>query len=95
MPVTATGDRDATVVVQGYVAPVAPAAVRPPKELKSWAKLVVAAGSTVEATLQFGPDAFHHWDTATAGWLIAPGDYDLVIGASADAEHARIRVTLA
>jgi hypothetical protein len=44
--------------------------------------------------LEFGPEAFHHWDTATAGWLIAPGDYDLVIGASADDEHARIRITL-
>ena len=95
VPVTASGDRDATVVVQGYVAPVAPAAVRPPKELKSWAKLVVPAGSTVDATLEFGAEAFHHWDVATAGWLIEPGDYDLVIAASADDEHARIRITVA
>lgn len=94
LPVTATGDRDTTVVVQGYVAPVAPSAVRPPKELKSWAKLVIPAGSTVDARLQFGPEAFHHWDTATADWLIEPGDYDLVIGASADDEHARIRITI-
>ena len=94
VPVTVTGDRDATVVVQGYVAPVAPSAVRPPKELKTWAKLVVAAGSTVDATLEFGPDSFHHWDTATAGWLVEPGDYDLVIASSAEAEHARVRVTV-
>jgi beta-glucosidase len=94
VPVTATGERDATVVVQGYVAPVAPTAVRPPKELKAWAKLVVRAGSTSEVALDFGPDAFHRWDPATNDWLVEPGEYDLVIAASAAAEHARVRVTL-
>ena len=94
VPVTATGGREATVVVQGYVAPVAPTAVRPPKELKTWAKLVVPAGSTVDATLQFGPEAFHHWDTAAGAWRIEPGDYDLVVAASASDERSRIRITV-
>jgi beta-glucosidase len=95
IPVTATGNRDATIVVQGYVAPVAPTAVRPPKELKTWSKQVVAAGSTSPVTLEFGADAFHHWDTATNQWIVEPGDYDLVIAASATDEHARLRVTIA
>ncbi|HSP26938.1 MAG TPA: glycoside hydrolase family 3 C-terminal domain-containing protein, partial [Ilumatobacteraceae bacterium] len=95
VPVTATGDRDATVVVQGYVAPVAPGAVRPPKELKAWSKQVVSAGSTADVTLEFGPDAFHRWDTASNGWVIDPGEYDLVIAASATDERGRLRVTLA
>ena len=95
VPVTATGDRDTTAVVQGYVAPVSPSASRPPKELKAWTKLVVPAGSTGEATLTFGPDAFHHWDTATGAWMIEPGEYDLVIASSAEADHARVRVTVA
>jgi beta-glucosidase len=94
VPVTATGDRDATVVVQGYVAPITPRATRPPKELKAWTKAVVAAGTTSELTLEFGPDAFHHWDTATASWAIEPGEYDIVIASSATAEHARLRVTV-
>jgi beta-glucosidase len=94
MPVAATGDRDATVVVQGYVAPVAPSALRPPKELRAWAKLTVPAGTEVETVIEFGPDAFHHWDTATSAWRIEPGEYDLVIAASAEAEHARVRITL-
>jgi len=94
VPVTATGERDATVVVQGYVAPLAPSATRPPKELKAWAKLVVPAGASTDATLEFGPESFHHWDTATAAWLVEPGDYDLVIASSAETEHARIRITI-
>jgi beta-glucosidase len=94
VPVTATGERDATVVVQGYVAPIAPSAQRPPKELKVWAKAVVAAGTTSASVLEFGPDAFHHWDTATGSWVVEPGEYDLVIASAADREHARIRITV-
>jgi beta-glucosidase len=94
VPVTATGARDATVVVQGYVAPVAPSAVRPPKELKAWSKQVVAAGSTVDVVLEFGPDAFHRWDTETNDWTVEPGDYDLVIAASATDERSRLRITI-
>jgi beta-glucosidase len=94
VPVTATGERDATIVVQGYVAPIAPSAQRPPKELKVWAKEVVAAGTTSASVLEFGPDAFHHWDTATGSWVVEPGEYDLVIASAADNEHARIRITV-
>ena len=70
-------------------------AKRPPKELKAWAKSVVAAGTTRgRSMLEFGPDAFHHWDAATRAWIVEPGDYDLVIASSAGVEHARIRITV-
>ncbi|TFH20078.1 MAG: beta-glucosidase, partial [Acidimicrobiales bacterium] len=92
--VTATGRRDATVVVQGYVASIGSSAKRPAKELKAWVKSVVAAGTTAESVLEFGPDAFHHWDTATGAWVVEPGDYDIVIASSAGAEHDRIRITV-
>jgi beta-glucosidase len=94
LPVTAIGDRDATVVVQGYVAPVGSSAVRPPKELRTWAKRIVPAGTTESIELRFGPEAFQHWDTATNRWRVAPGEYDLVIAASAADEHARLPITV-
>ncbi len=94
VPVTASGERDATVVVQGYVAPIAPSATRPRKELKVWTKTVVTAGTTSACVLEFGRDAFHHWDTATGAWIVEPGAYDLVIASAADTEHARIRITV-
>ena len=94
VPVAAIGDRDATVVVQAYVAPVSPRAQRPPKELKAWAKVVVVAGTSQDVSLDLGPDAFHHWDTATSAWTIEPGDYDIVIAASANDERARLSVTI-
>ncbi len=94
VPVTAVGERDATVVVQGYVAPVDPPCVRPPKELRAWTKTVVPAGATRQVAVTFPPDAFHHWDTATNGWVTAPGAYDLVLAASAVDERVRVRVSV-
>ncbi|MBG7605902.1 MAG: glycoside hydrolase family 3 C-terminal domain-containing protein, partial [Actinobacteria bacterium] len=94
VPITASPDRAATVVVQGYVAPVAPAATRPPKELRAWAKATVPAGATEQIELTFGPDAFHHWDTASGKWIVEPGEYDIVLAESAEVERLRIRITI-
>ncbi|MEJ7801621.1 MAG: glycoside hydrolase family 3 C-terminal domain-containing protein, partial [Ilumatobacter sp.] len=96
VPITATGTRPATVVVQAYVAPIDPPVERPPRELKAWVKLTVEPGGTAQATLRFGPDAFHHWDVDAGDWTVAPGRYDIVIAMSSspDAEHARLAICL-
>ncbi len=95
LPVDSVGERPVTVVVQGFVAPVDPGQVRPPKELKAWTKALLQPGETARLTVTFGPDAFHHWDTATNDWMVDAGDYDLVIARSATDEHRRTRVTIA
>ncbi len=94
VPITSTGNRPVTVVVQGYVAPVEPRCIRPPKELKAWAKTTLAPGEAAALSLHFGPEAFRHWDPATNGWKVDPGHYDLVIASSATAQHARLRITV-
>jgi beta-glucosidase len=53
VPLTVSGDRAATIVVQGYVAPVAPPVDREPKALRTWTKAVVPAGTTAALTLTF------------------------------------------
>jgi len=96
VPVVNTGDRDATVVVEAYVAPLAPSVVRPARELKAWAKAVLAAGSDTSMQVTLDDAAFHHWDEATGTWNVEPGDYDVVIARSADPadEHGRVRISL-
>lgn len=89
--VTASG-RDATVVVQGYVAPLAPPVEREPKALRAWHKLVVAGGSTVGARLRFRHDDFRRWDPQAGRWVVDGGDYDLVIAASATDIRSTVRV---
>jgi beta-glucosidase len=94
LPITAANDRSATVVVQAYVAPVSPACIRPLKELKAWDKLVVRPGRTVDAVIELDETAFQRWDTATGGWIVEPGEYDIVIAASAIDERQRHRITM-
>ena len=96
VPVRNDSERDATVVVQVYVAPVDPRVERPARELKAWDKLVVGPATSRVAELVLGPDAFHHWDEGGVGWTVAPGAYDIVVAFSSDpaAEHARSRITI-
>ncbi|MFK7917733.1 MAG: beta-glucosidase [Ilumatobacter sp.] len=97
VPIESTNDRLATVVVQGYVAPIDSPVERPARELKAWSKTTVASGSPDEAVLHFGPDAFHHWDVESGAWTVAAGEYDIVLASSSSpaAEHQRIRITIA
>ena len=94
IPITATSDRLVTVVVQAYVSAIAPDCVRPPKELKAWDKLSIRPGRTVDAVIELDETAFRRWDTATNGWIVEPGDYDIVLAASATDERQRHRVNI-
>lgn len=92
--VTATGERAATVVVQGYVSQVEPPVPRPPKSLACWQKLVVDPGDATRVTLQFPPTAFRRWDETADAWTIDPGRYELLLASSAADIRHRFPVTL-
>jgi beta-glucosidase len=62
VPVTNTGGRWGTEVVQCYVAPVAPRLVRPPKELAGFAKVRLDAGETATVRIELDDRAFAYWD---------------------------------
>ncbi|MCU1377199.1 MAG: beta-glucosidase [Acidimicrobiales bacterium] len=59
--VTNTGSRSGGEVVQLYVEPVDPKVVRPPKELKAFAKVWLEAGKSATVTLALTERAFAHW----------------------------------
>ena len=71
--VTNTGDRTGSEVVQCYVAPPAGSVTRPPKELKAFAKVHLAAGATTTVRLELGARAFSYWrptaDVPTTAWV--------------------------
>jgi beta-glucosidase len=96
IPVANAGDRDVTVVVQGYVAPINPTVERPARELKVWDKQVLSPTSTATVNLTLDSNAFHHWDEASNAWVVAAGEYDVVVARSSSPgdEHQRIRITL-
>ena len=62
VPVTNTGARVGSHVVQIYVAPLGAQVSRPQQELKSFAKVHLAPGESTEVEIELGPRAFAHWD---------------------------------
>ena len=65
VPVTNTGSRRASEVVQCYVAPPEGGGhPRPPQELRAFAKVELEPGETTEVELELGRRAFARWDPA-------------------------------
>jgi beta-glucosidase len=86
VPVTNTGTRAGSEVVQLYVEPVAPRVQRPPKELKAFGKVWLEPGESTVVDLHLDERAFTYWhpdDTsaqfrarAAASTPFSPGTVD-------------------
>jgi beta-glucosidase len=85
--VTNTGDTVGSQVVQVYVRDVSSSLPRPDLELKGFGKVHLQPGErgTVEVTLP--PRAFAAWDPHTHGWLVEPGEFEIVVGTSSADLH--------
>ena len=66
VPVTNTGERRGAEVVQCYVAPTEPRLVRPPKELRAFAKVWLDPGESTTVRLELDDRAFAYWDPGQA-----------------------------
>ena len=89
VPVTNTGARAGSEVVQCYVEPVSPRLVRPPKELKAFAKVRLEAGASGAAELVLDDRSFSYWDPGQPDWDdIRQRGFDM-FGGSASTERRR------
>ncbi len=68
VPVTNTGARAGSEVVQCYVAPASSRLARPPKELKAFAKVRLEPGETTTVELSLDDRAFAYWDPGQPDW---------------------------
>jgi beta-glucosidase len=82
VPVHNTGSRAGSTVVQCYVEPVQSEPGRPLRTLQAFARVHAAAGEQATVTLQLDTAAFRRWDPATHAWMVAPGEYRLLVGSS-------------
>lgn len=88
VPVTNTGRRPGSEVVQLYVSDVEASVERPPKELKAFAKVSLDAGEVANVELELNDRSFAFWDERTHGWVAEPGEFELLMGASSrDIRH--------
>ena len=82
VPVTNTGGRDGSTVVQCYVEPVTEGPRRPRRELRGFARVDAPAGGATEAVIWLPERAFAVWDVASHSWVVPPGAYRICVGGS-------------
>jgi beta-glucosidase len=80
--VTNTGKVAGKEVVQVYVHDHKSGLVRPPKELKGFAKVELQPGETKTLTLPLDFRAFAYYNPAYKQWITEDGEFDILIGAS-------------
>lgn len=79
-----TGEVPGKETVQIYIGKKDSEAVRPKKELRSFAKLTLAPGETGQAVFELEEDAFSYFDTAEGRFVTEPGRYTVYAGKSVE-----------
>ncbi len=82
--VTNVGQRAGQEVVQLYVAAEKSSVVRPPKELRAFAKVAVEPGQTVTVNMTLDRRAFAYYSASAKDWWIESGCYGIMVGHASD-----------
>ena len=80
--VTNSGEFVGKEVVQVYVHDHKSKLIRPPKELKGFAKIELQPGETKTVTITLDFRSFACYNPAYKGWVTEDGEYDILIGSS-------------
>ena len=89
VPVSNTGKRDGTEIVQVYIRK-ADDSDGPLKTLRGFQRVKIAAGKTGEATIDLPHSAFEFFDRAGGKMAVIPGNYEVLYGNSSDAEDLKM-----
>lgn len=78
-----SGSRAGAEVAQVYLGlPSLPNVPQPPRQLKGFRRVELAAGQSAHVALTLEARALSYWDAASHGWKVAPGGYTVWVGSS-------------
>ena len=78
-----TGSREGAETVQLYIRDVKSSLPRPVKELKGFQKLTLAPGEQRDITFTIDKSMLSYYDDSKGEWVMEPGRFEALIGASA------------
>jgi len=87
-----TGDRPGDEVAQLYLHEVKPTVIRPAEELRGFQRITLKAGETRTLTFTVPAAKLAYWDERTHAFVVNPGTFDVLVGASSGDIRARDRV---
>lgn len=94
LPVTNTGCREGSEVIQLYISDLQSSLPRPVKELKGFSKVKLAPGETREVTFTIGKEALSFFDDTRHEWVAEPGKFEALVGASSTDIRNRVAFEL-
>ena len=83
VPITNTGKRIGSEIVQLYISDLKSSLPRPVKELKGFSKIQLAPGGTQEVTFLIDKQALSFFNDSRHEWVAEPGKFEAQIAASA------------
>jgi beta-glucosidase len=89
IPVSNTGKRAGTEIVQVYVKKVNNTD-GPIKTLRGFQRVEVAAGKTAQVTVSLSPSAFEFYDRSQLKMAVTAGDYEVYYGSSSDSKDLKM-----
>ena len=93
VPVTNSGQRNGTEIVQVYIRNTADQE-GPLKSLRGFQRVDVKAGQSATATIALTPESFEFWDAETNTMRTKPGTYEILYGnSSLDKDLKRLTIT--
>jgi beta-glucosidase len=89
-----TGKRDGDEVAQLYVKRVKSASDDPVRSLAAFQRFHLAAGASTTVRFEIPAAALRHWDAGQSRYVVDPGEFEILAGASAGdiRQTARMRI---
>jgi beta-glucosidase len=94
VPVSNTGDHAGAETVQVYVRDLESSVVRPPRELKGFAKIRLEPNETAPATVVLDQRAFSFWSERLRRWTVEAGDFVIEVGSSSRDIRGSVTVSI-
>jgi len=89
-----TGDVAGKEIVQVYIKDMKSKLIRPPKELKGFAKISLEPGEQKTIDFKFDQRAFSYYHPSYRQWITEDGEFEILIGASAEDIKYTIKVEM-
>ncbi len=94
LDVTNVGDRDGDEVVQLYTHDVESSVKQPLKQLRSFQRLSLRKGETRRVTFNLAAADLTYWDVDKDAFVVEPGEFDILVGASSSDIRLRDKITI-
>lgn len=94
IPVTNTGKRAGSEIVELYISDPKSSVDRPVKELKGFSKVALAPEETKTVTFEIDKPALSFFDADKHEWVCEPGDFEVLIGASSADIRSKVKFTV-